>query len=149
MRKVAPIINGKRVDKQYDLDKEEDLLELGLNPNADLKIADKYAHYQNCKHAVIEFGSTLHKAVEQVESTVKQLLDVGKKIDFLFIIVNRLNTWEKRTFKRKTRDKILVNRKTGKPRLVKADSKAWQILLLYSSELNRMNKGLNKYFGGD
>lgn len=146
MRKKAPIIDGRKPDKQFDLDNESDLLKLGLNPRANLKIADKYVHYQNCKYAVIEFGSTLHKAVEQVESTVKQLSTLGRKIDIPIIVVNRLNTWEKRMFKRKLRDKVLLERKTGNPRLIKVGSKAWAILLFYSSELNKMYNGLPKYF---
>jgi len=146
MRKKAPMINGKTPNEQYDLDNKSDLLKLGLNPKSDLKIADKYVHYQNCKYAVIEFGSTLHKAVEQVESTVKRLSNLGRKIDIPIIVVNRLNRWEKRMFKRKLRDKILLERKTGNPRLIKADSKAWAILLFYSSELNKMYNGLPKYF---
>lgn len=145
MHKKAPIIDGKKPDKQYDLDNESDLLKLGLDPKADLKIADKYAHYQNCKYAVIEFGSTLRKAVEQVESTVKRLSTLGKKIDIPIIVVDRLNRWEKRIFKRGLREKVLPDRETGSPRLIKVGSSAWTILLFYSSELNRMYNGLNKY----
>jgi len=149
MRKNPPIIDGKAVDKQYDLDKESDLLELGLDPNADLKIADKYAHYQNCKYAVIEFGSTLRKAIEQVESTVKRLIAVGQRVDILAIVVDRLNSWEQKMLRRKLRDNILLNRQTGRPRLVKVGAKAWVILLFYSSEVNKMSKGLPRYFGED
>lgn len=149
MRKKAPIIGGKEPDRQYDLDKESDMLELGLNPKADLKIADKYVHYQNCKHAIIEFGSTLRKAVEQLESTTKRLTTLGRKVDILIAVVGRLNKWEQKTFKRKVREKILLNRETGKPRLVRVGTKAWSILLFYSSELNKMSKGLYKYFGDE
>jgi len=141
----APIIDGKKIDKQYDLDNESDLIALGLDPKADLKIADKYAHYENCKYAVIEFGSTLHKAVEQVETTTKRLLTVGKKVDLPIIVVDRLSSYEQKIFKRRPRDNTLRERKTDKPRLIKAGSKAWTILLFYSSEVNKMYNGLNKY----
>ena len=81
MRKKPPLMDGKRIDEQYDLDNKSHLLTLGLDPNADLKIADKYAHYRHCKHAVIEFksSSTVSKAVEQLRTTIERLLQLGKK----------------------------------------------------------------------
>lgn len=85
MQKTPPIIDGKTVDKHQDLDNKANLLELGLDPDTDLKIADSYDHYQHCKDAVIEYGSTLHKAIEQVESTIKRLLAKGKKVDLLIM----------------------------------------------------------------
>jgi hypothetical protein len=145
MKKTPPIIDGRTVDKHYDLDNTAHLLELGLDPNADLKIADSYDHYQHCKDAVIEYGSTLHKAIEQVESTIKRLLDKGKKVDLLIIVVKRLSRFEQRLFKRKPRDYILRERKSDRPRLIKVDSKAWTIFLFYSREVKSMYSGLNRY----
>ena len=83
MRKKAPLIDGKKIDVQYDLDDESHLHKLGLDPKADLKIADKYAHYSHCKHAVIELksSSTVSKGIKQIESTIKRLLRKGKKVD--------------------------------------------------------------------
>jgi hypothetical protein len=75
MRFKRPIINWKRIDKMYNLDNNAQLIELGLDPQAYLKRADRYAHYEDCNWAIIEFGSTLHKAVEQLESITKQLLN--------------------------------------------------------------------------
>ena len=145
MRRKAPIIDGRRPDKQYDLDDVSDMLELGLDPNSDLKIADKYVHYRNCMYAVIEFGSTLRKGVEQVESTVKRILAQGRKVDIPIIVVDRLNRFEKRMFKRRPGDKILRERETDYPCFIRAGSKRLAIRLFYSSEVERMYKGLNKY----
>ncbi len=144
MLKKAPIINGQRLDKRYDLDDKHDVLTLGLDPEPDLKIADEYSHYEDCRFAVIEYGSTLHTGVKQVESTVNRLLTLGRKIDIPIIVVDRLNRFEQRIFKRR-KDYILRKRETNNPYLIKVGSKVWVILLFYSHEVNRMYDGLNKY----
>jgi len=87
----------------------------------------------------------LHKAIEQVESTVKRLLAKGKKVDLLIIVVKRLSSFEQKFFKRKPRDYIIRERKSDRPRLIKVGSKAWTIFLFYSSEVTRMYSGLNRY----
>lgn len=148
MRKKVPIIDGKKPDRQYDLDEESDLLGLGLNPDIDVKVADKYVHYRNCKHAVVEFkSSTLRKAIMQLEVTVKRLLSVGKKVELAIIVMNRLSRWEKRIFRRR-RDRILLDPQTRKPYTIKVRLGTLYILLFYSSEVNKMYSGLNKYASG-
>jgi len=148
MHKKVPIINGKTPDRQYDLDEESDLLRLGLNPDIDVKVADRYVHYRNCKNAVVEFkGSTLRKAIMQLEVTVKRLLSVGKKVELAIIVMNRLSRWEKRMFKRQ-RDRILLDPRTSKPYTIKVTSGALSILLFYRSEVDKMYRGLNRYVSG-
>jgi hypothetical protein len=148
MPKNAPIINGRKPDALYDLDNQSDLLKLGLGYQAELKIADKYAHYQNCKYAVIELKSnTLRKAVEQLDSTVKRLVSVGKKVDLAIVVINRLNRYEQRSFKRR-KDKILINPQTNQPYTIRVGNDAWNILLFYASEANKTSHGMDKYLSG-
>lgn len=145
MSKKVPIIGGKLPDEEYDLDNEIHLQKLNFNPKLGLKRADRYVHYPDCKHAVIESKSnTLRKAVAQLESTIRQLLEQGKKIDFPIIVADRLNRWEKQIFKR-SQDNILLDRNTGVPHLIRVDSNSYQILLFYSSEVHTMRSGLHKY----
>jgi hypothetical protein len=148
MPQKVPIINGKTPDEQYDLDNKSDLQEIGLNSEVDIKVADKYVHYRNCKYAVIEFkGSTLRKAIIQLEITVKRLLTTGRKVDFAIIVMDRLSRWEKRIFKRR-RDRTLIDPQTNKPYTIRVGSLTKNILLFYSSEVRKMYSGLNKYLSG-
>ena len=115
MSKKVPIIKGALPDNEYDLDNKSDLLRLGLDSNTDQKIADKYVHYKNCQYAIVEFkSSTLRKALDQLETTAKRLMSIGKGIDFSIIVIHRLSSWEKRIFKR-GRDKLLRDPQTGNP----------------------------------
>jgi len=146
MRKKAPILSGVKPDMEYNLDDENDLAKLGLDPIATGKIADRYVHYRDCKYAVIEFkSSTLRKAVEQVENTVRQLLGRGKRIDYVIIVMDRLSRYEKRILKRRRKDKVLCDPVTDKPRTIKIGSRIWNILLFYSGEIRKMYSGLNRY----
>lgn len=146
MHKKAPLIDGKKIDEQYDLDNESDLLKLGLNPKADLKIADKYAHYSHCKHAVIELksSSTISKGIKQIESTIKRLLRKGKKVDFAMIVVKRINTYERRLFTQ-GKDNMLLNPSTNKTIRIRVGSLSWDVLIFRESQVNSMYKGLPKY----
>jgi hypothetical protein len=145
VHKKVPLIEGKLPDELYDLDKETDLQKLNLNSKSGLKIADNYAHYQHCKHAVIESKSnTLRNAIEQLESTMKQLLEAGRKVDLPIIVANRLNRWEKQIFKR-SKENILLDRNTGAPHLIRVGSNSYSILLFYSGEVTTMHFGLHKY----
>jgi hypothetical protein len=145
MQKRVPMIDGKMPKIQYDLDNENHLRTLGLDPNAELKIADLYVQYHNGKWAVIECGATLRKGIEQVASTAERLKSKGWNVDLLIIVVDRLNRWEQKMFKRKHTDNILLNRVTSKPYLVRASNKIWSVLLFYSSELDKMSQGMYKY----
>lgn len=140
-----PIINGQKSDTQYNLDDEDDLKKLKLNPTDDGRISDRYVHYQNCKHAVIESkGTTVHKAIEQIESTVKHLLSVGNKVDFTILIMKRLSHSEQRSFKRR-KDRVLIDPQTHEPYTVRVGNEKRTIFLLYTSEANITCDGMDKY----
>ncbi len=146
MHQKPPFIDGKKIDEQYDLDNETHLLQLGLNPKAELKIADKYAHYTHCKHAVIELksSSTVSKGIKQIESTIKRLLKRGKKVDFAIIVVKKINTYEKHFFTQ-GKGNILLNPKTKVAHRIRIGSLSWEVLIFRESEVNRMYEGLPKY----
>jgi hypothetical protein len=140
-----PVINGQKVDQNFDLDKEEDLVKLGLDPRDKGKISDRYVHYSSCKHAVIEGkGTTLRKAIEQIERTTERLLTKGHKVDFGIIIMKRLNHVEQRRFKRR-RDKVLLNPQTREPYTVVVGNQKRDLLLLYTSEPNVWCERMDKY----
>jgi hypothetical protein len=148
MPEKVPFIKGKKPEREYDLDDESHLSELGLTANTELKIADRYVHYKNCDHAVVELkSSSLHKAVEQIEATVERLMKVGKKVDFAIIVTKKVNRFERRKFQR-NKDKILVNPETNKPYQVRIGGKALNILLYYTSEVSKMYRGLNRFLKG-
>jgi len=146
MQKKPPIIEGKRVDKQYDLDNESHVLELGLNPKADLKIADKYVHYQHCKHAVIELksSSTIHKGIEQIETTIERLLKVKRPVDYAILVVKKINTYERR-FYRMGKDNILLNPTTKEPHRIRVGAYSWVIRIFYEDQVNSMYHNMRKY----
>lgn len=149
MPKRIPFIKGQKPNKEYNLDDEGQLNELGLNIKSDLKIADRYVHYQNCEHAVVELkSSSLHKAIEQIEATVERLINAGKPVNYAIVVIDRLNRYEQRLFKRRERNHVLINPNTNKPYQVKVGGQAWNILIFYSSEVDKMYKGLNKFFSG-
>lgn len=140
-----PIINGQKPDTQYNLDNEDDLKKLGINPRDNERISDRYVHYQNCKHAVVESkGTTVHKAIEQIESTVKRLLNTGNKVDFAMLIMKRLSHSEQRSFKRR-KDRVLINPQTHEPYTVRVGNEKRTILLLYTSEADITCDGMDKY----
>jgi len=85
----------KLSDTYYPLDESGDTLEL----SADQEKADAYGHFRNCIHYVAEYKSSgVMKAVTQLDSTVKQLKDKGKKIDKIFLVLNKIPKFERRLF---------------------------------------------------
>jgi hypothetical protein len=142
---TLPTINGQKVDQNFDLDNEADLTKLGLDPKDKGKISDRYVHYSSCKHAVIEGkGTTVHKAIEQIERTMNRLLNKGHKVDFAIIIMKRLNHSEQRKFKR-GRDRVLFNPQTREPYTVNVGNQKRDVLLLYTSEANLRCERMDKY----
>lgn len=142
---ILPVINGQKVDQNFDLDKEADLVRLGLDPKDKGKISDRYVHYNSCKHVVIEGkGTTVRKAIEQIERTTDRLLNKGHKVDFAIIIMKRLNHIEQRKFKR-GRDKVLFNPQTREPYTVNVGNQKRDVLLLYTSEANVRCETMVKY----
>ncbi len=145
MRIIIPIINGQKADLQYNLDNDADIKKLGLDPNDKGKISDRYVHYKNCKHAVIESkGTTVHKAIEQIEETIKRLIKANRKVDLPILIMKRLNHSEQRNFKRR-KDRVLINPQTREPYTVNVGYVKRDILLLYTSEANIKCESMDKY----
>jgi len=147
MSEHYPAINGQKPNEKFDLDNQSHLTSLGLNMKTIDERADRYAHYPHCDWAVIEWkGSTVPKAIRQIQSTVKELVQHGKKVDMLIILKKRLNRFEQRLYKRR-KDRILINPQTQDPYSVQVGSNRLNILLLYYSEENSDNP-LDKYLSG-
>ena len=49
----VPYIRGNLPDETYGHDNPDDLRKLNLNPNSELKIADKYVHYNHCEQRAL------------------------------------------------------------------------------------------------
>lgn len=149
IQKKVPLIDCKKIDESYDLDNDSDLRKLNFNPNSNLKIADRYVHYENCKHAIVEFkGSTLRKAIEQLQSTAQQLIKISKKIDFVIIVADGLNRFEKQKFKRRATDYTLLDPITKLPLQIRVNSMGLPIRLFYPIEANKTYDGMVKYLSG-
>jgi len=108
-------------NERYDLDKPEQLSQIGVTLKPYLPKADEYDHYPHCEWAIIECkGKSLRNSIEQLEQTAKQLLAFNKKIDRAIIIASKINRKEKIAFTKK--GNVLYLRKNDKPVLVPAGS---------------------------
>ena len=129
-----PVINGEKPNEVYDLDNKEHLKTLGFDPSDKEQKADEYAHYPHCDWAVIEWkGSSMPKAIRQVEATTKKLCQINKPVDMVIILKKRLNRYEQRFYRR--RNRVLIDLQ-GQPHSVRVGSRRINILLLYYSEEN-------------
>jgi hypothetical protein len=130
-----PTINGQKPNEVYDLDNREHLKALGLDMNDIGEKADEYAHYPHCDWFVIEWkGSSLPKALRQVEATSKKLGQINKRVNMAIILKKRLNRYEQRFYKRRN-DRVLIDLQ-GRPRSISVGNYSINILLLYYSEEN-------------
>jgi hypothetical protein len=66
------------------------IAELGLR--RDRPIADCYRHYGTGEWAVVEFKGGLHlkRAIEQLQSTVEQLLAQARRVDYVIAVMEKL-----------------------------------------------------------
>ncbi len=89
------------------------LEQLGLDRNQ--PIADWYFHYSNCMWGVQESKSCYHlsRAIEQLSSTIHQLLQNGKKVNLAIIVMERLGREKYLYDVDKTRDNVLT-KKSGR-----------------------------------
>jgi len=141
MRKKAPVINCKLPDNEFILDSDSDLRSLGLSPNTISKIADEYDHYPDCKYAVIEHKSkSLKDSVAQLEDTAKQLVGVGKQVDYAIIVAERINRTESMIYKQDKASHRLYNKNNRSFFQIRARSKLIDIFIFYTSQVNRMHK---------
>jgi hypothetical protein len=149
MGKKVPLMNGSKLREQYNLDDQSDRSKLNL-PNVDPshppKTSDRYVIYQNGKSAVVELkSSTIHKAIKQLETTIKSLLDAGKKVDYAVIVSKKINRYERRFF-RKGKNNILMNPIKNEPHRIKVGSQTWDIRFFRHDEVDKMYRGLPRYF---
>ena len=125
------IMESKEVDKKYYPD--EMIEKLGLKN--DKKICDGYGHFKNCKWFVLECKSRVEigKGIEQLESTIKQLMAKGKKIDKAIMVIDAIGRQETRKYEVKP-DGKLYSKITNKPILLPGKIK---IEVIYSNMLSR------------
>ena len=83
----CPNINGQKPNEEFNLDDKSHLVTLGFGSNYNDEIADSYVHYPHCDWAVIEWeGSTVHKAIRQIERTIEHLVRNGRKVDLAIVV---------------------------------------------------------------
>ncbi|UZE92410.1 MAG: hypothetical protein IB616_00930 [Methanosarcinales archaeon] len=100
------------VDEKYT--PEQMISELGLDRAK--KICDGYGHVTNCQHFVQELKSkNIKRGVEQLLSTVEQLENKGKKVDKIFLIINKLGKSELKKFKYDRRYGLLYLKNARNP----------------------------------
>jgi len=100
------------VDEKYT--SKQMISELGLDKAK--KICDGYGHVTNCQHFVQELKSkNIKRGVEQLLSTVEQLESKGKKVDKIFLIINKLGRSESKKFKYNRRDGLLYQKNARNP----------------------------------
>ena len=82
----------------YDLNDPEKRDELGISHDG--KYADGYCHFKNCNWMVEERKGAHHikVALEQLESTVKQLLASGRQVSMTIIRMDKLSRSEQKRF---------------------------------------------------
>ena len=92
---------------------EQQMIEdLGLSPEE--KIADGYGHAKTCQWFIQECKtSQIKRALEQLESTARQLFDKGRPVDRLFIIGKRISRTEKRIYQRDCKSLRIMKKLDG------------------------------------
>jgi len=87
---------------------------LGLKNNK--KICDGYGHFKNCKWFILECKSRVEigKGIEQLESTLKQLISKGKEVDKAIMVIDAIGKGEKRLY-RVGKNGKLYSKITNKP----------------------------------
>jgi len=106
------ILEHSIIDEKYY---PEDMRKiLGLENNK--KICDGYGHFKNCKWFILECKSRVEisKGIEQLESTLRQLLSKGKKVDKAIMVMDAIGKQERRLYKVGKNGK-LYSKVTNKP----------------------------------
>jgi hypothetical protein len=154
MGRKPPIMQGSRPIKEYDLDNPSVLKLLNVpfqsnNPHPP-KISDRYVVYGNDKRAIVENkSSSLHKAVEQLESTANLLIDSGNRVDYMIIVADEINRIERRFYKQEPRTYKLVDPSIkNKPYLITVRSHTWEVLIFYESQVDNMYHWIPKNLVG-
>jgi hypothetical protein len=89
---------GPDVDQEYDLDNPEHQQKLGISKNQ--KHADSYCHFTNCRWLLEERkrANQIKIAIEQLESTVRQLQIHQWPVTDTIIVMEKLSRAEQHRF---------------------------------------------------
>lgn len=85
-------------DEEYDLDNPEDQRKLGISQSE--PHSDGFCHFANCHWLLQERkrANQIKIAIEQLESTVRQLQNNGRKVSEAIIVMRKLSRAEQRRF---------------------------------------------------
>jgi len=144
MAKTIPLINGHHIDKNWNLDDNGDLTELGFPTGIPCKKVDRYAHYRNCPHALIEFTkSAISKAVIQFQECAGYLMQQGKSVDRLILVVDRWSKREKNRFAMDNKKRVLCDKESNKPIIVECSDTQLEIFI-YTEEQAQKTHSLRR-----
>jgi len=141
MPTTIPFVKGYPVDKTWNLDDAGDLTKLGFPGRINSKKVDRYCHFQNCPHALVEFTrSKISDGVEQLEECANIFKEKGKPVDYLILVIGRFSKRERNIFG-SNKERKLVRAGTNKPITVKVNGADMEILL-YTDEQARITRRL-------
>lgn len=131
------------VDEEYDLDNQVHRDRLGLSH--DDKHADAYCHFINCIWMVEERkrANQVKSALDQLESTVRQLIKNGKEVTHVVIVMKRLSRAEQRRFYVDPKTHELRNMESG--RGIKIPNVQTTVKLIYEDEIARVREELRGF----
>jgi len=134
MHKKPPIIDGRTPDSKLELEKMPDLQNQSSDISYNLKIADEYDHYPDCKWAIVEYKSrSLKDAVQQLSDTAEKLAKASKPLSYAFIVSMKMNHAESRIFRK--RGNVLYNKLTKDPVQIRFGNNRMEVQLYYVDEV--------------
>ena len=140
-----PIIDGRQplIEERFNLDERSNWSKLQVKFREHEPIADEYDHYPHCKWVVIEYKScSLKNAVEQIENTIKQLIDANQKVDHAVIVLDKFDGKERDLYRKV--DNILLLKHTRKPVSIRISN---QEILVNVYDPNEIEKQYQDYKG--
>lgn len=144
MAKTIPIIKGYSVDDSWNLDNVGHLNQIGFINGIPGKKVDRYVHYQNCDHTLVEFTkSAISKAVEQFKECTNIFKNKGKPVDRLILVIDRWSSREKNIFKRDNKKGVLCEKESDRPVKIPCSEKDLEILI-FTEEQARNTHSLRR-----
>ena|SRR3989344_7917690 len=108
------------------------------------KSCDYYGHYQNCSWFLIESKSRgkIREALVQIDNTIKALIKYEKKVDFIFIVADKLDKMDSNAYSTHEVSqlpfRLLVHKDTKKP---VTDRRTGNVVyLIYRKTMNHVNQ---------
>mgnify|MGYP000277024212 CR=1 FL=1 len=94
VRKLSSIFG--RINTQWNEDQLRNRLDLTIND----RVADWYIHFETCRHAVVEVKCRrkIENALNQLENTIRKLLEKGYPVNIAIIITEGIDPFEKRKY---------------------------------------------------